>query len=62
MHLRVLRPSSYVLAGSGISVTIESDAEPFWLNVQEADTDNEEMLSEHHMGKQCPGVLSEETI
>lgn len=36
-------------AGSGISVTIESDAEPFWLNVQEADTDNEEMLSEHHM-------------
>ncbi|XP_018418746.1 PREDICTED: zinc finger protein 235-like [Nanorana parkeri] len=42
-------PSSCVPAGSGISVTIEGDDEPFWLNVQETETDNEEMLSEHHI-------------
>ncbi|XP_068135949.1 zinc finger protein 300-like isoform X2 [Hyperolius riggenbachi] len=32
-------------AGSGISVTIEEDEEPFWVNVQETETDNEEILS-----------------
>ncbi|XP_072263446.1 zinc finger protein 777-like [Pyxicephalus adspersus] len=51
-------------AGSGISVTIEGDDEPFWLNVQEAETDNEEVLSEHHtdngfLSSPCESRLSD---
>ncbi|XP_053317089.1 zinc finger protein 135-like [Spea bombifrons] len=40
------RPDSDTAMGSGISVTIDGDAEPFWLNVQE--TDQEEDMREEH--------------
>uniref|UniRef100_A0A8C5ML01 Uncharacterized protein n=1 Tax=Leptobrachium leishanense TaxID=445787 RepID=A0A8C5ML01_9ANUR len=47
------REDSDTAMGSGISVTIDGDAEPFWLNVEEKD--NDEVLSEQ---RQDNGFLS----